>query len=117
MTERKVTNEGLNTIRQLLVSNIDEVAVGTGDTSPSTSDTALDNEVYRDASSNEVDATGRMLSGIRLGSGDANGTEISELMLFTGGGADSFGRLVFSDTTKSSDIELVFETKVEASNK
>lgn len=109
-----LTNEGKNAIRQFLIDNVSEVAVGTGSTTPRSTDTSLETEVYRDDTSNEAISTGVAKSNVRLGLPDANGSDITELMLFVG--ENGLGRLVFGSTTKSDDIELVFETEIKVTN-
>lgn len=112
--DRLLTNEGKNQLRQFLIDNVSEVAVGTGDSEPRSTDTDLDNEVYRADASNEATDTGVAESTVKLGLSDANGSELSELMLFVGD--DGLARVVFGNTEKTDSIELAFETKITVNN-
>jgi hypothetical protein len=114
MTKRRVTNEGRNAVRDFLIGNLSEVAVGTGSSDPKGTDTGLDSEVYRGGSSNGSDGTGDMISKLRLGVDDASEETLSELMLFF---EDSgFARLTFSETFKEPNTEIEFETTVRSEN-
>lgn len=115
MTERVVTKEGRNAIRSLLNDLLAEASVGTGDSEPREGDTELDDEVYRADVSNSSEDTGEMVSRLRLGAGDANEPDLSELMLHTEDD-ESFARLVFSETEKSDQVEIEFEITVRNEN-
>lgn len=112
--ERIMTDEGRNNIRQFLIDAIDEVSVGTGASQPRSTDTTLDSESFRSVSSNEADGTGQMVSTVQLGLDDANGEQLSELMLHIDD--KSLARIVFGDTEKTENLELAFETRVTARN-
>jgi len=69
------------------------VAVGTGTTAPSTSDTQLVNEVYRKAVTSYVNgaAPGEVIVSMFLGAGDANGQDIEEIGFYGGSAATGIG--------------------------
>ena len=114
MADRLLTNDGRRALRQFLISSIDEMSVGVGDSDPDPTDTELNDEVHRDATSNETTDIGEMRSRMKLGVGDANDELLSELMLHVDG--DSFARVTFDDTEKTEDIELAFEIEITAQN-
>ncbi|AXR81487.1 hypothetical protein [Natrarchaeobaculum sulfurireducens] len=114
MTDRLVTNGGKRALRQFLIQNLDEMSVGTGSSDPRSTDDELDVEVHRDDVSNDSADVGRMRSRMKLGVAEANGEQLSELMLHADD--DSFARIVFADTEKTEEIELAFEVEIEVQN-
>lgn len=103
----KRVNQGRNKIRDLLKTDIAEMAVGTDDTNPSQTDSSLGAEVFRDSITNEEDGTGRVAYVLRLGTGDANGETLQEAGVIDSDG-DLNTRHTFADTPKQAGQEVEF---------
>jgi hypothetical protein len=88
----QITNAGLNLIRAAKagadIAKITYVALGTGNSSPSASNTALDTEVFRKAVSTYTNgSTGEILIDLYLSDTDAVGINIAEVGFFGGSSA------------------------------
>jgi hypothetical protein len=89
-----ITNAGLNLIRDGMKgadnSLISYVALGTGNTSPTTSDTSLQTEVFRKAVTSYVNgSTGEITIILYIAPNDAIGVVIAEIGFFGGNSASS----------------------------
>jgi hypothetical protein len=91
MTAITVTNGGLNLLRDCLsgaatAPQIYYVAVGTGSTAPSSSDTQLVAEVFRKAVTSFANggSVGELLTNMYIAPGDAVGVAIAEVGFFAG---------------------------------
>lgn len=120
-----ITDEGREWQSQNLVevsgtAQLYIVAVGTGTTSPTDSDTSLANEVYRanDDDSNctvtTTTNTGEIKGSISISGGTevAAGTDITEFGLFAEDGSTLFYREVRSAVTIQSGDRKTFEFKI-----
>lgn len=87
------------------------IAVGTGTTSPSANDTALENEVFRKTATRTQSAN-QVQYYVRIDSGEANGYDLAELGVFENADPNARGsgtlvnRVTFTPITKTSDIVL-----------
>lgn len=108
------TNVGLNQIRDALAGDSvtfpTHLAVGTGTTAETTGDTALETEQFRDTlTSKNKTATGQVQYKYFLGSGDANGHDISETGLFNAGSnGDMLARATFEPDEKTASEGWTF---------
>lgn len=102
-----ITNAGLDAIREFIQSEITELAVGTGTSDPTKTDTALESEVIRKSVTGVDDGTGQVVFTIRLNTSEANGNDLTEIGTFDGGG-DLQSRLTHSEIPKTSDFEVEY---------
>lgn len=122
MTTLTITNAGQNAIGAALMNGtscqITWVAIGTGSTSPTTSDTQLVAEVFRLPVTTAVAgaSAGEVIITASLAPGQAPSVVIGEVGCFGGPGAGSgantgtmFGRALYSHTHGSEVINLVFD--------
>ena len=109
-----VVNSGLEIIAKLIngvvTDPFDVLAIGTGTTAPSISDTALETEVARAVAtvSYEADYKAKYQKTFSFGSGEAY--DITELGIFdsaTASGSNMLNRVVFSAKSVDSQISLV----------
>lgn len=95
-----ITDNGLDLMAGYLGGNTDFVthmAVGTGSSGPTASDTVLDTEVFRNAIARRVPTAKRLRLQMFLGTGDANGFTLSEAGIFNASsGGTMFSRVVIS---------------------
>jgi len=110
-----ITNAGLNALRDFVQSDVAELAVGTGTTDATKTDTALENEVLRESVSGSDGDTGEVLFAARLSSSEANGAELAEIGTFDGDGALQ-ARLTHSSVAKTSDFEIEYRLTETAVN-
>ncbi len=94
MASITVTNAGHNLLRDALrgsnTSTIKYVAFGTSNTTPTTADVALGNEIYRKAvSTYTVGTTGEVLVSMYLSPTEGVGDSIQEVGFFSGSSASS----------------------------
>lgn len=107
-----VPDVGRNVMADILIGDstttIDKMGVGTGSTSPSASDTSLDNQVYRASSSDSsvtiarTQNTGEFEATITVNGGTevAAGTDITEFGVFTANDV-----LVYRDTISALTVQ------------
>ena len=115
-----VTLAGRNLIRDLLArepgaAGLSYFALGTGTTAPSSADTRLAAEVFRDTFTQLTLGTGQLTVRYFLGSGAANGYALAEAGLFGGsasptpGSGTLYSRVVFLDPIpKTQAITVTF---------
>ena len=109
-----VVTAGLNLFRDGLTGSItspSHLAVGTGNTVVSTSDTALDTEVFRDTvTSTDTTTDAQIIYKYFLPSGSANGNTLAEAGIFNAGAAGTMlARVVLASTiVKTSSIAVTF---------
>ena len=86
------------------------MALGTGTTAVTSTDTTLDTEVFRGAMTSFTDTDGQTVFKYFLASGSANGNTLAEAGLFTAGsGGTMYARSVLSSTiVKTSSITATF---------
>jgi len=85
------------------------IAVGTDDTTPSSSDTALGNEVLRKSRQEYLrdDTNGKITVSMWILSTEANGNDLKEVGVFdTSSGGNLYSRNVFNTLTKNNNIEV-----------
>ena len=90
-------------------NNFNYLAVGTGTTAPSSSDTALGNEVLRKARQEYVrdDTNKKFTVSMWISTLEANGNDLTEVgVLDTNSGGNLFTREIFDAISKTSDIEI-----------
>lgn len=115
MTTTALTDEGRNAIRDSLQANLDDMAVGTDGSDPSTTDTSLGNEVLRKAFKSEQDAgNGSAQFDMRVLSNEANGEALRELGLFAG--SSMYARIAYAEINKTSDFEVEYEVRATVNN-
>lgn len=110
-----ITNAGLNAARDFLQSEVAELAVGTGTTDPTKTDTSLENEVTRKSVTGSDAGTGEVEFVARLSSSEANGEDLAELGAVDGDG-DLQARLTYSSIAKTSDFEVEYRLTEKAVN-
>lgn len=111
-----VTNAQLDELAGHMASLIADVAVGTGTTEATATDTSLESELLRKAASTSDGATGEKTYIMRLLSSEANGSDISEVGVFDSDGT-MYGRITFDGISKTSDFEIQFEITLTHGNK
>ena len=93
-----ITDDGLDHMRGILGCNVDfmtDMAVGTGSTAPSATDSSLDTEVFRNEIARRVPTAANLRMQMFLGTGDANGFTLSEAGIFNAAtGGDMFSRVL-----------------------
>lgn len=115
------TNTGLTQVRNWLAGTTSTaplaIAVGTGSTPASVSDTDLVGEVYRDSfSSVDSSASQMVVFEMLMGTTAATGSTIAEFGLFNSTSetsGDLFVRNTFASIQKTDTIEVQFEQRVE----
>ncbi len=111
----KETTNGLNTIRDRMLGQYNEMAAGTGSTAPSQSDTTLANETYRAASTMEAGAgTGEFVNVMTLNTLQGNGNTFTEAGDLKASVLQN--RHVFAGFTKSALFQLQFRLKTTLAN-
>lgn len=112
----RLTYDGKEVVNDLLIDKLEEIGVGTDDSSPSRNDSELGEEVYRDLidGTSDVDV-GTTQYDLRLGTVDANDEDLTELGIYTDDGR-LLNRIVYADIHKTDDFEIQFEVDVEVSN-
>lgn len=111
-THNRVTNVGLNLIRDLLTNNtsdrITHMAFGSGTAAASTGDTTLLEEVFRDSiTSTDVSNPASVQFRHFLSAASANGHTITELGLFTDAVAGKmFARVLISPIVKTTQVSI-----------
>jgi hypothetical protein len=108
-----VTLAGRNLVRDHLTIGSNAVlshyAVGTGTTAAIAGDTALGNELLRDAVTQRDTNDGEIVVTFYLSSTQGNGNDLTEAGVFTAAsGGVLFARTVFSPITKTSDVAVTF---------
>jgi hypothetical protein len=115
-THNKVTDVGLNMIRDRMLgtgtynSYPTHLAVGTGTTAETASDTALETEVFRDSLTQYATVdTGEWQYKYYLSSDDGNGNTISEASLFdASSGGNMQARVTFTGDDKTASEAWTF---------
>jgi len=120
MSTMQVTNSGLDLFRDSLSgadsSLIKYVAIGTGNSTPTASQTKLDAEVYRNAIASYTDgaSVGEILVNGIIPAGAAVGTAIAEVAFFGGNAASAtansgvmVARGLYSHTKGTETLQLV----------
>ena len=105
------TNYFLNDIKDTAINEIiaktQYIAVGTGTTTATISDTSLDNEILRKARQSYTQNTNSVVVSMWIGTSEANGSTLSEVGVFD---ASSGGNLLTRDTftglTKDNNTEV-----------
>jgi hypothetical protein len=109
MVTSATTTEMLNLLRDTIDGELSEIAVGTGSSDPSKSDTSLENEVFREAIEETKITPQEVMHTIRILASEANGYDLSEAGDYDGvGGMEA--RYAFADLSKTSDIEVEIRT-------
>lgn len=108
-------NHGREKVRDFLLTETGMIAVGTDDSPPKETQTALGNEVERNEASAGRDGTGRLRHTMRLGTGDANGEDIQEAAIVDENG-DLDTRHTFADIAKTVDKEVEIQVIEEVVN-
>lgn len=104
------TNNGLDAIRDFLSGDIANILIGTDNTEPTKSDTALGNQAASKAATPKDGGTGEVTHEGTLGTSENNGDTLRE----AGGENDASeleSRLVHSDLDKTSSIEVTYRLK------
>ena len=99
----------LDTLQDYYESNFSYLAVGTGTTSPSQSDTALESETLRKSRQEyeRDDANGKFTVSMWVSTLEANGNDLGEAGVFQqSSGGIMYARETFTPITKTSDIEI-----------
>lgn len=109
------TNKRLNNVRDFLVNDEPDLAVGTGTEQIAGSSTSLQNEVIRKAASLSSGGTGLLKSQITLLSTEANNEELAEVGTVDTDG-DVTSHITFASELKTSDKEFIFEVTTEVVN-
>lgn len=126
MSTATITTDGLNlksrVERGLDVSLVAYVALGSGTSTPTNSQHALDSEVFRKAITSvaEGSAPGEILINMYLSASDANGLNIQEVGFFGGSSAGGtpnsgimFARALYSPpSTKSVNFSVQFQLDI-----
>jgi len=118
-----VTEQFKNSLVQASQTEVDTEfshgAVGTGSTSESDTDTALDNEVLRKGRANFTESgvsagVGDVTTSLFINSTEANGNTITEFGFFdASSGGEMQSRDVIPGVDKNYGIELFFELKID----
>jgi len=89
-----------------------DIAVGTGDTTPTSSDTALETEVFRDSVDNiDTSVSNAVTVTLDLLTTEANGNTLTETGIFNDPSAGTmWTRNTFTSINKTSDINLFLDT-------
>ena len=97
-----ITDVGLDHMRDLLAGDIffmTHMAVGTGVTLPSVSDTVLETEVFRNLIARRVPTAENLRMQMFIGTGDANGNTLAEAGIFNAAsGGTMFSRVLLAPT-------------------
>lgn len=109
-----ITNAGLDALRDSVSSDVAELAVGTGTTEPTKTQTSLGSEVLRESISGADGGTGEVTFVVRLSTSEAN-EDLAELGTFDGNG-DLQARLTHSSIAKTSDFEIEYRLTEKAVN-
>lgn len=122
MSSITITNAGLNLFRNGASGTdnplISYVAIGTGNSTPSASQTKLDVEVFRKAIAGYTNgaSTGEILVNGIIGAGDAVGVVIAEVAFFGGSAASAtansgvmVARGLYSHTKGNETLQLVLD--------
>ena len=104
-------DEVLAMIKDWLKNNFTKFAIGTGITPEDSSQTKLENEVFRDNVDEIVESANSVLFRCYLTKTEANGYVISEFGLFDVNN-NMLLRKVFGGISKTSDIDIWFEVEV-----
>lgn len=110
-----ILDQGLNTVRDLLVAELDETNAGTSSSAIVFSDTGLGGKVTAasDATPVVTTAAAQFIATGTTASTDANGNDFYEWGLSING--SQFNRALTAKVTKTSDIELVQVHQVDVS--
>ena len=105
------TTNFLNTIKEGVKDKIDSeathVAVGTDNTTPTSSDTTLGSEVLRKARQDYTEGTSDVVVSLWISSLEANGNDLKEVGIFNASsGGTLLTRETFTTISKSSNTEL-----------
>lgn len=112
---KSLTNTGRNALRDALQADLDDMAIGTDGSEPSTTDTALGAKILEKAFDGEADdGPGALFTSMRVLSSEANGSTIRELGLKSG--TDLYARVVFAGIDKTQDFEIDFEVTATVKN-
>ena len=121
MATATITTDGLNLLRNI-AQGLDSglvtyVAIGSGNSTPTTSQHKLDSEVFRKAVTASANGTnaGELLINMFLAAGDANGVNIEEVGFFGGNSASSlantgimFARALYAHNPKANTESITF---------
>ena len=105
-------NREKDVVKADIASGITYGAFGTDDTTPTSADTALGDEIFR-GTIDEVDSSGTstVIISSRLLSTDANGNAIAEYGTFDAAtGGSMFNRGTITTINKTSDIQIFIDT-------
>jgi hypothetical protein len=109
-----IVNAGRNEVRDLLGGTgfePDEMAVGSGDTAVTATDTALASETFRKSIDRRIGESYKITFQILLTGGDADGTTIKEAGLFTQ--STLYARALISPTiTKDVGIDVTISHEI-----
>ena len=113
---KALTDAGKRQIRDFLIGETETIAIGTGTTDPSTSDTSLESKVIEKTSTDTDAGAGDSEHVIRLSTTEANGYALTEL---GSNDVDSnlLARLTFVEINKTSDFEVEFTLTKKTRNK
>lgn len=110
----KLTTAGLNSARDRLIGQFDQMKVGTGTTAPSEADVDLAVPLLTKAATQAAAATGEVVSTMRLNSGEGNGSTITEAGDLRAGTLQN--RHVFAGIAKTAAIQVEFRLKTKFRN-
>ena len=98
----------------ILSSEVSHLAVGDGTSTPLVSQTALDNETYRDAIFNTATTANTYTTSLYLDVTEANGSSIAEIGAFdSSSGATMISRNLTNVAAKTSSKEFYYDVKFE----
>ena len=109
-----ITQNTLDAVRDYVAGLASRGEVGTGTTSPSVGDTSLESPISGTKKAlTETRTDGNIITFVyNLGASEANGYDITEFGLWDG---DLLSRIVFSATSKTSDISFEIQYAIELS--
>lgn len=103
----KLLDNAKQVVKQEVISQATHIAIGTGSTTPTPTDTSLENEVYRKERQEYSEENDSVIISGWIGTNEANGNTIREIGLFN---ADSNGdllmRAIIDEIQKTDAIEL-----------
>ena len=112
-----MTNTALSAIQTTVLSSISSgvthIAVGSGTTAPSVTDTTLVTETYRDAVLSEITAGNTYTAQLYLDTTEDNGNNIKEIGLFSASsGGTMYERALTNIIAKTSSVEVFAEINI-----
>lgn len=107
-----IPDDGANRIRDLVDSDLNEGQVGTGDTAPLLTDTALENATSGTNKSLTTTKTDRQISvSYTLPSTDGNGNTFSEYGIDFNSGNTLLNRVIYNSISKTANESLTHITR------